>query len=400
LTTYISGAQHTLAINQNQRKLAIHPKIYYLQEDLTPLVILTWGKGKNGLPVKKKVVGNPKFTVLSKQPHEAWTAINAGGGYTASIVTFAVDAASHITPGMLLQDAISAEIMHVKTRNSSTQITVDRSIGPTAAGTIADNTPLMIVGNVNAENASYPEILMVKVREADNYCEIFRKPCGSSGTLENSDLIGSKSRPDLRKETWLEHRKGIERAFLFGEPFEDTSVVDSSGNPARGTGGVYYWINSAGNVTSVATTLTKTIWRTFSRNLFKYGKKRKVVLCSPLVIDALDFWKDGKLQMTPSEEFYNIRVAEWITGHGTMVIMKDEELDDSPYGSGGHGDLAIGLDPDNLSFCHLANRDSALLTNRQNPGVDGWVDETLAEAGLGYVNPETGHILEGITEYS
>lgn len=403
MVTYITGAQHTGSVNALQRKLEIHEKIYYLQEDLSPLVILTWGKGKNGLPTKKHKVGNPEFKVMSKEPHEAWTAINYSTGYTATATTFVVDAAAHITVGMLLQDSVSGEIMYVNTVTSATQIEVDRSIGTTAAGSIADNVPLLIIGGVNAENATTPTYKRVKVRDQTNYCQIMREPIGSSDTLANSNLIGGQSRTDLRKEAWLEWRKRVERAFLFGEPFEDTSVVDANGYPTRGTGGVYYWLNNASHVTSVATTLTKAVWKTFSRNLFKYNGvmgRKKVVLCSPLVCEALNTWKDSKLEFKPSDLYYNISIAQWTDSNGTMIIIRDEELDDSTYGSGGHGGMAIGLSPENLEYCYLKNRDAKLLTNRQNPGVDGWVDEILAECGLGFINPETGWALKGITEYA
>lgn len=400
LTTYLTGAQHTEAINADQRKTEISNKIYYLEEDLTPLVILTWGKGRNGLPINKRATGNPEFKILEKTPHQQWTAINDASNYTAGDVTFTVDAAGHLVAGMLLRDVISGEIMYLSSVDTSTQITVARSIGETAAGAINDNTPLLVIGNVNAENAGMPAYKRVKVRTSDNYTQIFREPIGLSDTLAQSDCHGGSVRTDLRKEAWIEWRKRVERAFLFGEPFEDTSVVDADGNPARGTGGVYYWTSQAGNVTSVSTTLTKTVWRTYSRNLFKYGSRRKVVLCSPLVIEALDAWKEGKLEMKPSDEVYGLRVAEWETGQGTMLIMRDAELDDADYGTGGHGGMAIGLDPKNLEYRYMKNRDAHLRTNIQARDVDGHVDEILGECGLGYKLPETGWILEDIDEYS
>jgi hypothetical protein len=403
LTTYLTGAQHTLAINQLQRKIEIPPEIYYLEEDVTPLVILSWGgRGADGLPIKRDRVGNPEFKVLEKEPHENWTAINNGAGYTAGDVTFTVDSASMLVAGILLQVVTSGEILHVSVVNGATQITVDRSIGVTVAGVLADNTPLEIIGNVNAENSGVPPYKRVKVRDRGNYCQIFKEPVGLSGTLKRSDSVGPDFMSDLHKEAWLEWRKRIERAFLWGEPFEDTTVIDANGYPARGTGGVYYWIATVtGNVTSVATTLTKAIWRTFSRNLFKRGGKRKVVLCSPLVIEALDAWKEGKLQMRPSDEVYGIRVAEWETGQGTMLIARDAELEDSPYGTGGHGGMAIGLEPKNLSYKHLG-KDGAehLQENVQERGVDGEIDQIFGEIGLGIKLPETGHILENIEEYS
>jgi len=40
------------------------------------------------------------------------------------------------------------------------------------------------------------------------------------------------------------------------------------------------------------------------------------------------------------------------------------------------------LDMEALTYRYLTNRDTKLLTNRQNPGEDSQVDEYLTECGL------------------
>lgn len=401
--TYVAGAQHTENINALQRKLEIHPEIYYLEDEKTPLLHLTWGKqGKDGLPLRREAVGNPEYKVLEKLPHERFTAINYSTGYTAGATTVVCDTVANIVVGMLLKAVLTGEIVYVSAKDGTAKtLTLVRGMGTTSAGTLADNCPLLVLGTANAENATRPNINRVKVSDRTNYTQIMREPIGSSDTLQNSDMVGPKSRTDLRREAWLAWKIRCETCFLHGEPFEDTTIEDEDGNPIRGTGGLIYWVDTvAGNVTTVATTLTKTIWTTFCRNLFTYGSSTKVVLCAPLIIEALDYWKDSKLEMKPDNRVYDLRVAEWATGNGTVLIMRDALLEDSPYGSGGYGGIAIGFEPDQCKYVYLKNRDVKLRTNIQDPSKDGWEDEVIGEVGLAIHNPEKCWMLEGVEEYS
>jgi hypothetical protein len=47
-----------------------------------------------------------------------------------------------------------------------------------------------------------------------------------------------------------------------------------------------------------------------------------------------------------------------------------------------YGNYAVGLDMEALTYRYLSNRDTKLLTNRQDPGEDSQVDEYLTECGL------------------
>jgi hypothetical protein len=398
--TYLSGAQHTENILQDERKFDIDPEIYYLREDLTPLVVLTWGKGKDGLPIKKESVSDPEFKVFEKEPHGAWTAINYSTGYTAGATTLLCDTVSHIPIGAVLK-AVGGEQLYVTARDTGANtITVKRGAGTTSAGTLGDNLPLYYIGNANAERATPPMTLKVQTRARTNYTQIFRETIDYSRTLQKTRLHTGNKVEDLRKEAWIHWREQVERMFIWGEPKEDVTY-DADGYPTRFTGGLYYWINSTGNVTNISTTLTKALWMTFARNLFTYGSRRKVVLCAPIIIDALSYWKDNNLQFRPSDEVYGLRVAEWESGHGTMLIVRDQMLENSPYGSGaGYGGVAIGFDPEMVNYKYLQGSDASLLLDRVKTGIDGQVDEILGECGLGVTNPETGWLLTGVSAYS
>jgi len=400
VTTYIAGQQHTGNVLQAERVSDIPREIEWVEPNNAPLVKITKGGGADGkLPIKKRVAINPEFKVLEKQPHGAFTAVTAT--YTASITALVVDDATPYKGGDLLQ-VIGGEVIRVETKVATTNtLNVTRSVGPTAAGTIADNTPLYHLGNSKEEWAELSDIIMVQNRARTNYLAIMDYVYGLSGTAQNSEMYGGSKEDELNMEALLEFERRCERAFLWSEPSENLTG-GASGNPIRTTGGVDYWItNDGGNVTTATTTFTKAMWLTYIRTGFEAGSDMKVFLASPLLIEMLEFWKDAKLEMKPSDYLYGIRVHEWETGHGTLLIVRDRDLKNSPAGDGtGHGGTGFTLDPKYLAYRYLQNRDLQLRENCLRTGRDGVTNQILAECGLELRIPEAHSKLESVTTYS
>ncbi|MEW6014165.1 MAG: DUF5309 family protein [Candidatus Zixiibacteriota bacterium] len=411
MPSYITGRQSTGTVLQAERKIDTPPEVFWLQKDLTPLVHISGGgglevgsKSDGKLPAKKKVCVNPEFKVLEKEPRGRWTAVNYSTGYTAGATTIICDSVAHIQVGDIVKNVVKEEVVYVTARDTGANtITVVRGFGATAAAAWADNEPLLRLATQSEENQAPPTIHKVQNRLRTNYCGIFRDTLGLSRTAQNSEYYGGKKKEELRQESLIELKKNIEYAFLWSEPYEDlTGPVN--GAPIRTTGGLWYWgINGGGNVTTATTTFTKSGWLSFVRSCFQYGDAMvRVALCSPLVIEMLDYWKDGKLQMKPSEYLYGIKVAEWETGNGTLLIVRDTILQNSPYGTttAGYGGVAIVFDPDLVQYRYLQNSDVALYENVVRDGTDGFTDEHIAEVGLGVINPENISILKGVTTYA
>jgi len=401
LPNYIEGVQDTDLVLDDERKADVPTELEWLRPDNAPLIKLTRGREGYGLPIKKELTTDPEFKVLEKEERACFTAINDGAGYTAGDTALTVDSCDHINPDDMLQ-VLGGEIVRVTAKNNSTKVvTVVRACGQTTADAIADNTPLYTIGSAHEEYSALPTILMLKNRKRVNYTQIFRLPFGVSRTLKHTRLHTGKKVPELRREAFLEFEKRIERAFLWQEPKED-ATGGPNGKVIRYTGGVNYWIvTGGGNVTTVTETFTKTGWLTYVRNCFEYGSDTKVFLCAPLLIEMLDYWKDGKLEMKPSDELYGIRVAEWETGHGRLLIVRDRDLKNSPAGSGaGHGGTGFTLDPENLGLRYLEESDMALFEDVVKDGHDGSVDCYLAEVGLELALPETHSKLTGVVTYS
>lgn len=404
MTTYLSDRQDTNLVLSTERKIDIPPEIYWLSTDIAPLVHISKGSIDNKSKAKSRACINPEFTVLEKENKARFTAVNYSTGYTAGASTITLDSVTHINVGDLLKNVVKEEIVRVTAKsNDAGTVTVTRAFGATAAATTwADNEPVLRLINASEENGAIPNILMVQNRKRTNYCGIFRKTFGMSGTAENSEYYGGKKRPELAKEAYLEVMRDEEYGFIWGEPFEDMDG-GANGHPIRMTGGLWYWGEASGTVTTATTTFTKAGWMTFVRRAFEYGDATtRVALCSPLIIEMLDYWKDSKLQMRPSDDLYRVNVAEWETGNGRLLIVRDTILANSPAGTttAGYGGVCIVFDPALIQHRHLQNREMALYKDRVKDGTDGWTDEYLGEEGLQVVNPENISILEDVTTYA
>jgi hypothetical protein len=401
MTTYLSGVQTTGNILQAERVVDIPREIEWVEPDNAPLVKLTKGGGKDGrLPIKKKVAINPEFKVLEKEPHGAFTAV--GATFTAAATTITLDDSSFIKAGDILQ-VVGGELLQCLTNTLTTNtITATRSVGPTAAAEIANNCPIYRIGNAKEENSAISDIVMVQNRSRTNYLQILDKVYGLSRTAENSEMYGGPKGFELNKEAWLEHEKDINRTFYWSEPYESlTGGVN--GYPLRLTGGLAYWIESGGgNVTTATTTFTKAMFLTFCRTGFNVGNDTKVLLAAPLIIEMIEYWKDGKLEMRPSDRAYDLKVFTWETGNGTVLIVRDRDLKNSPAGDTtlGHGGCAFLVDPPYLSYRYLNNSDSKLYENAVRDGHDGKKNIIRSEVGLELRIPEAHSMLESVATYA
>ena len=403
MATYLTGPQVTGIIEQAERRVDIPNELYWLRPNIDPVAKLAMGRDGKGLPVKKRAAINPEFKVIEKQPHALWSAINEGSNYTAGDTELTLDDVSFIKARHVLVDASTDEMMLVSAVNYSTKVvTVGRAFGVTAAATISDGDPIYNLGSANEEFAAVPGALTIKNRVRTNYLEIVRWPVALSGTLQASGLYTGQKESELNMEAFYEIRVEIERKFLFSEPSEDLTG-GPGGYPIRTVGGLKYWIETGGGHTADAGgALTKAEFQTFRRNSTEYTDDNLVMLAPGLLIDGFSTWKDGKLEMRPRDEVYNLNVVEWVDGFGQLFIIHHKELKNSPYGLlTGWGGVAFQLDPRELAYRYLEgngkNRDLHLRVNVKKDGVDGTTNEYLGEVGLELKMPEKHAEIYGIT---
>lgn len=381
MPTMINGVRDSANINQDRRIVDMSKDIALLEPDAAPLtVLLKMSKGHS------KVAVNPEFKHLEDELSPRWDALN-GSIANVGVTTFTVDNGTYFKVGDIVAVPSTGEQVLV-TAISGNDLTVTRSYGTTTGGAIADDAQVTILGNASAEGAVSPTQKTTKTSTITNFTEIFRTAFGVSGTEDASDLYGGKDMAYLAKKHGIEHKKDIERSFLFGEKKEDTTGA----SPRRVTGGLNSWIVT--NRTNAGGALTEAEFETFLRSVFRYGSKKKTLLASPLLVSAINSWAGAKLQTVSSDKTYGIAVTQYINGHGTLNIVKHDLLEEA------YGGMGIVIDMDNLMYRHLSGRDTKLRTNIQANDSDTRQDEYLTECGLHLKQEKTMGVLTGITSYS
>ena len=182
--------------------------------------------------------------------------VQLNGAALAAATTITVDTTEDIMPGMVLRADTTGENILVLTVPSSTQITVRRAIGGTAAD-IADNVKLWQVGNAFEEGSLRPAALnIIPVRKL-NYTQIFRNTWALTGTSEATDVIAGNSLiAENKQDCSVFHSTAIETALFFGRKYMGTL----NGMPFHTMGGLLEAIttDAAANVTTLGSTTNYT----------------------------------------------------------------------------------------------------------------------------------------------
>lgn len=378
----ITGVRGTGNITQAKRIIDMGSKIAVLEPDSAPLTQLS-------KMLDKQVAINPTYNWLEEDSLTKADAINYTTGYTAADTSVVVDTGSLFRVGDVLKAVATGEQILV-TAVSTNTLTISRAWGSTAAGLLADNAVLLIVGNANEEGATKRVFKTTNETLKTNYLQIFRTPFGVTRTNMNSEMYGGKDIAHTRMMQMIEHQKEIERAFWFGEPKEDTSGT----HPKRATGGADYFIST--NATDMGGAMTEIEFEAFTRQLFRYGSSVKYLFGSPLVISSLSFWGRGKLYMVPRDKTYGIAVTQYICPHGTLNIINNKIFGETTVYSG----YGFGIDLESIKYRYLANSDTKLKTNIQANDADGEEDEYISEVGFQLEHEKKCAQMTNVTSFS
>jgi hypothetical protein len=272
-------------------------------------------------------------------------------------------------------------------------MTVVRGAAGTSATTAtAAGDGLTVIGSAFAEGVDVPATDEWQEVQKFNFPQIFRRSFGGSASREATQTyFGRGFRDKVAREKAKEFAMDVERAFLFG----GRSEVQASGaaTPVAGTGvlrttgGFTFWATS--NVLDLAGgALSEPTLEAALEPVFEHtasGDTRTLFASAPLVT-VLDMLAVDKIRtVSDSSLTYGIAVKEYQTSHGKLLIVKHRLLGavGTALGRGG-----ILVDTKKLQQRTLAGRATKLMKNRQGPGVDGWVDEYIAEIGLQFENAE------------
>jgi len=377
----ITSVRSTKNLDAIRRVVDVAKKIDVLEPDSAPLTLLT-------KKMDKRVAINPEYNWMEEASLIKSDQIDHAA-YNAGETDLVVDTGSKFRAGDVVKVVATGEQLLVTDVVTNT-LTVTRAWGVTTTTNIPDDSVLLIVGNANAEHATKRSMKIGDITKKTNYTQIFRTPFGISRTADKSDTNGKNDLAHQRMMQLIEHQKEIERAFWFGEPKEDLTGE----TPRRATGGVDYFIST--NATDAGGGLTESEFDGFLRTGFRYGSKTKWLFASPIVVSAISFWAKGKVMMSNDDKSYGINIVKYQTPFGVVNIVTMNLFTEVTLYAG----YAYLIDMDCLAYRFIADSDTKLKTNIQDPSADGEEDEYLTECGLEFSQEKKCGLLYNVTSFS
>lgn len=407
MSTYYTGAAALNTINQDMRVIDMSNEIPFLAPRITPFLFLAqrptieYGNNERGaksLTFNYREVFNVQFLWMEDQLRDMTTTINKVGGYVAGDLSLVVASSQVFQIGDQVLVPATGEIMRVDELTHATNtVKVTRAFGTTAANSIANGATLLIIGNVNAENArARPTSDIIPVTKT-NYIQTVRNPFDGSDKTQQTELYGIKDYRMYKRNTkMVEHLYNCESALLFGEPKLSTEYNGT--NQEIATGGLLYWLNQNGM--NANGPLTKADFEDWLGDVFEYGSDEKFLFCGRNVSKAISKFA-GDMSSAPVSTVYvqnlattfGVKIRTYVSDNGILHIVRHNLLKGPVYG--GYG---IAVDPKQMKLARLRKGDwMKLYTDIQENDRAGWKDEYRTDLGLEYKLVQTGGVLKGVT---
>jgi hypothetical protein len=172
------------------------------------------------------------FTKTMLFPQFTLTAAGQAIGDT----TFTGTTTVNLLPGMLLRVDSTGENVLINAILSTTQISVQRAVGSTAAAAIGASINLYQVGTAFEESSLRPNALAINPVRVTNLTQIFRNTWAISDSVRATQMIaGDTNVSENRQDCAGFHAADIEKGIFFGQKFAGTR----NGQPFRTMDGIY-----------------------------------------------------------------------------------------------------------------------------------------------------------------
>lgn len=387
--------------------------------------------------MKSEKTDDPQFywwTKLLPTQAAAVTGVYTDSGLTSAYTSGGV-AGSLIYLKMTSSDLIHFRVGHTVLLRDASDFTVDvvgKVTARTSNGTsssigvklleaddnssyshdLSDCDRVLIIGSVNAEGAAMPTGVSYDPDKLYNYTQIFRTPLSITRTARKTKLRTGEAYKEMKREALELHGIEMEKAFLFGIPYEGTG---DNGKPERTTEGLLTCLrtNNSTGISDFTLNATyhgknwlddgggETFLDYYLEQVFRYGRQEKLGLCGTGALLGLNklAQANSHFTMTSATKAYGINVTEWITPFG-KVHLKTHPLFNI------ESSLRYSMllfEPENCVYRYIDDttfygegeaKQAAPGTNGGR--IDGTQEEYLTECGLEYHHPYTAAFLNGI----
>lgn len=368
--TLLTGTGETSIQNTDNNPRDMDTPVHELEPMAAPLVALTEALGS-------KPARNPKVEWLEDESMPRLTTLSASA--LSSATAFGVADDIFRVGDVVKFTTLGFGLLVTVTGAGSISGTI---LGTPVSG--ASGIEVFLIGNANAEFATIREIKFPQLNTPYNYCEIVRTPLGISETEEATEHYGGPERARLRKKFGVEHARTLDDLM--------TNGVRGISSTTRTMGGLTSYITT--NVVNDTGGLTEGDWQTALRRAFRYGSERRLGLCSPIALSAIESFARANLKVNDNVgRRYGIVMKTYESGQGTVDLVINRKWADSTV----LGGYVFLLDLADGNIRQRPLRNTRLKTNVQTPSADGFQDEYITETCIQVTHERKHALVTGIT---
>lgn len=279
-----------------------------------------------------------------------------------------------------------------------------------ASNNLSNSDYILVVGNINEEGASMPDAIAYDPVKWYNFTQIMRTPLSITRTAQRTRLRTGDAYKEAKREALEYHSIELEKAFLFGVPTENTG---DGGKPERTTMGLINAIRGGYDGHGGTAGVTDNFTATYSgskwidkgeewldnqlEEIFRYGDEEKMALVgNGALLGINNLVKTyGSFDLKVRQESYGIRIIEWTTPFGTIMLKRHPLLS---FDATNRNSMII-FEPRNIKYRYIDDTTFFDEKEKQNTGAgrrDAKDEEYLTECGLEYHHPVGWGYLNGV----
>jgi len=378
----------------DEKVVDMDPKMRLLDPDSTQFTTMSQ-KTTNRVATREKV------NWLEEQYVN--TVVTLTAGHTAGAATVVVSAADGLSVGVqdILRNMRTGEALLV-TANAAGSLTVVPAWGTGVMGAAASvagltGDKLLVVGDAQKQGADLPPMKYSQRVLGFNYTQIHRTSWNFSGTATAIELYGGREPAKEAARKLVEHKRKLEYNGFFGA----RDFVNAGGDDVTGSsGGLIEYI--ATNKADVNGELTSDYLDQFLATVLAKGSPDKVIFAGTIAayyISRFNRSGQGAFWKPSNESVHGVKVDGFLSGvFGTLIpVVVKKEWANFPSGDNGYNGNLFVVDMSNVERRPLRDRDTKLLTKRQNPGQDRVAAEYLTESSWTVAQEKTHGLLTGIS---
>jgi hypothetical protein len=305
----------------------VSEQMVLLEPDAAPLFVLT-----NAAKRKQPTIG-PRFEWVEDTEVSLWGQASLTTAYTSVATNILVVDGTLFGVGDIItfpnaQSSSSAPEVALVTAIGTNTLTITRNVGSAGADTIGATVSIRILASAFKEDDNIGQQRYTAKTVQISYAQIFKTPVKVTHTAASTKQYGAPQgeRKYQLVKALIRHRSEIEAAGLWSRASESLGLPGSRWTSMG-------WLSRiATNKTDANTTATITTWNTFSETAFRYGEKQKLLLCSPKVISALNFYSQNKLLTRVGDTVFGVKIARFELALGEFLLANDYRLGTSDIG--------------------------------------------------------------------